>query len=54
VIEITECRVVARCSGPTHQLRELGDVGGDGPGLVAGEQMSRRATARAGEAMAMR
>jgi NAD(P)-dependent dehydrogenase (short-subunit alcohol dehydrogenase family) len=24
VIEITECRVVARCSGPTQQLRQLG------------------------------
>jgi hypothetical protein len=23
---------------PTHQLRQLGDVGGDAPGLVAGEQ----------------
>jgi hypothetical protein len=33
---------------------QLGDVGGDAPGFVVGEQMSRRATARAGEAMAMR
>jgi hypothetical protein len=26
------------------QLRQLGDVGGDAPGLVAGEQVRRRAT----------
>jgi hypothetical protein len=39
-----------RMSSGGPMLRELGD----GPGLVAGEQMSRRATARAGEAMAMR
>ena len=32
VIEITECRVVARCSGPTHQLRELGEVALSGGG----------------------
>ena len=29
-----------------QQLRQLGDVGGDAPGLVAGEQMSRRAPSR--------
>ena len=28
-----------------QQLRQLGDVGGDAPGLVAGEEMHRRATA---------
>ena len=26
-----------------QQLRQLGDVGGDAPGLVAGEQVRRRA-----------
>jgi hypothetical protein len=26
-----------------QQLRQLGDVGGDAPGLVAGEQLGRRA-----------
>jgi hypothetical protein len=26
-----------------YQLRQLGDVGGDAPGLVAGEQLGRRA-----------
>jgi hypothetical protein len=26
-----------------QQLRQLGDVGGDAPGLIAGEQMRRRA-----------
>ena len=24
---------------PPHQLRQLGDVGGDAPGLVAGEEV---------------
>jgi hypothetical protein len=28
------------------EARQLGDVGGDAPGLVAGEQVSRRASAR--------
>jgi hypothetical protein len=29
-----------------QQLRQLGDVGGDAPGLVAGEQLRRCAAAR--------
>jgi hypothetical protein len=29
-----------------QQLRQLGDVGGDAPGLVAGEEVRRRATPR--------
>ena len=29
-----------------QQLRQLGDVGGDAPGLVAGEQLGRRAATR--------
>jgi hypothetical protein len=29
-----------------YQLRQLGDVGGDAPGLVAGEEMRRRAASR--------
>jgi hypothetical protein len=32
--------------GPRSRLRQLGDVGGDAPGLVAGEEVRRRATAR--------
>jgi hypothetical protein len=28
-----------------QQLRQLGDVGGDAPGLVAGQQVSRRSPA---------
>ena len=31
---------------PAQQLRQLGDVGGDAPGLVAGEQLGRRAPSR--------
>jgi hypothetical protein len=30
----------------SQQLRQLGDVGGDAPGLVAGEQLRRCASAR--------
>jgi hypothetical protein len=33
-------------SGLTQQLRQLGDVGGDAPGLVAGEQLGRRTPSR--------
>ena len=29
-----------------QQLRQLGDVGGDAPGLVAGQQLARRPSAR--------
>jgi hypothetical protein len=29
-----------------QQLRQLGDVGGDAPGFVAGEEVRRRATTR--------
>ena len=29
---------------PAQQLRQLGDVGGDAPGLIAGGQVRRRAT----------
>jgi hypothetical protein len=39
--------VVRRPLGPrglAQQLRQLGDVGGDAPGLVAGEEMRRRAS----------
>jgi hypothetical protein len=32
-------------SGLPQQLRQLGDVDGDPPRLVAGEQVSRRASA---------
>ena len=28
---------------PLQQVRQLGDVGGDAPGLVAGQQLARRA-----------
>ena len=37
VIEITGCRIRARgyAHDPPQQLRQLGDVGGDAPGLVA-------------------
>jgi hypothetical protein len=28
-----------------QKVRQLGDIGGDAPGLVAGEQVRRRATA---------
>ena len=31
---------------PSRQLRQLGDVGGDVPGLVAGEQLGRRPSSR--------
>ena len=30
---------------PAQQLRRLGDVGGDAPGLIAGKQIGGRATA---------
>jgi hypothetical protein len=33
-------------SGSSQQLRQLGDVGGDAPGLVAGEEFARRAVRR--------
>ena len=33
-------------SGFTQQLLQLGDVGGDAPGLVAGEQLGRRTPSR--------
>jgi hypothetical protein len=33
-------------SGPLQQFRQLGDVGGDAPGLVAGEQVRRRPPSR--------
>ena len=29
-----------------QQLRQLGDVGGDAPGVVAGEEVRRRAASR--------
>jgi hypothetical protein len=32
--------------GPAQQLRQLGDVDGDAPGLIAGEEVRRRATSR--------
>ena len=32
--------------GLAQQLRQLGDVGGDAPGLVAGEQLGRRTPPR--------
>jgi hypothetical protein len=32
--------------GLTQHLRQLGDVGGDAPGLVAGEELRRRASPR--------
>jgi hypothetical protein len=31
---------------PPQQFRQLGDVDGDAPGLVAGEQLSRRSASR--------
>ena len=31
---------------PSQQLRQLGDVGGDAAGLVAGEQLSSRTATR--------
>jgi len=35
------CCVCEIDSGPLQQPRQLGDVGGDAPGLVAGEQVGR-------------
>ena len=31
---------------PRNMLRQLGDVGGDAPGLIAGEEVRRRAPSR--------
>jgi hypothetical protein len=41
VIEITGCGIRARgyAHDPPQPLRQLGDVGGDAPRLVAGEQL---------------
>ena len=50
-----DCREMCGCNlvtprlsarGPAQQLRQLGDVGGDAPGLVAGEQVGRSSTSR--------
>ena len=38
--------VVSDVSRPAPQPRQRGDVGGDAPGLVAGEQLRRRAASR--------
>ena len=48
----SENRQGAGCRGrrlilrPLQQLRQLGDVGGDAPGFIAGEQISRRSASR--------
>jgi hypothetical protein len=34
------------CPTAAQQLQQLGDVGGDAPGLVAGEQVRRRSPSR--------
>jgi hypothetical protein len=38
--------VTPRLVGGAQQLRQLGDVGGNAPGLVAGEEMRRRPPSR--------
>jgi hypothetical protein len=37
-------RHASLCDKNSQQLRQLGDAGGDAPGLVAGEQLRRRAS----------